>query len=274
MKVTTKWKLLAFPFLLGFFVLYVFPFGQSICYSVIASAFDRTFVGFANYQAVWENAYYRLALANTLQFTSASTAMLVLLSLALSLALHGGGRFVGQLRIAFVLPMLLPTAAVIPLFKLMFPQERLYELAQRWGNGWAFRLPVYMLYLWKNAGYNVILLTTALALVPREVEEAAALDGAQGLRKLTAITLPMIAHALFFVVVLSVVQSLRVFKEAYLLYGTYPDPSIYLVQHYMNNHFTKLNYQNLTAGAILFALPVGVAVAVYGWAERRWAAKR
>ena len=125
--------------------------------------------------------------------------------------------------------------------------------------------------MWKNAGYNLILLTAALSMIPREISEAASLDGARGLSKLTRITLPMIAPALFFSGVMSVMQSLRVFKETYLLYGAYPDPSIYLVQHYMNNHFAKLNYQNLTAGAIFFALLVGAVVALYYWLERRWA---
>ena len=263
MRMKSKWKLMAFPLILGFLIFYVFPFGESLYYSVIESAFQQRFVGLDNYREAIENSYYRLALKNTFEFTSISAAMLVCLSLCLSLALRSGGGFVRKMRIAFILPMLLPTAAIIPIFKQLFPQNAMYALMQKTGNGHLLRIPIYILYLWKNAGYNIILLSTALSLIPREIEEAAALDGAHGLRKLFSITLPMIFPTLFFVIVLSIVQSLRVFKETYLLYGAYPDQSIYLVQHYMNNHFAKLNYQKLTAGAILFALPIGLLVFGY-----------
>ena len=264
MCMNTKWKLAALPCVLGFLIFYILPFGRSIYYSFIKNAFDSSFVGLANYRAVLGNSYYRLALRNTFEFTLVSSCLLMVLSLAISLALNGGGRVMPKLRFAFILPMLLPTAAIIPIFERLFPINMLYQMG---GN--AFRIPVYLIYLWKNAGYNVILLTSALSMIPKEVNEAAALDGARGLFRLFRITLPMILPTLFFTAIMSVVQSLRVFKEVYLLYGSYPDPSVYLVQHYMNNHFNKLNYQNLTSGAIMFALMVGGIVSSYYWIERR-----
>lgn len=270
MKMAVKWKILALPFIAGFLAFYVLPFGQSVYYSLIESAFRHKFVGLTNYQAVLTNEYYQLAMINTFEFTLISAILLVLLSLFLSLTLHASGDRVGKLRIALIMPMLLPSAAVIPIFKQLFPQNVLYRLMQEWRFQHLLRIPIILLFLWKNTGYNIILLTAALSLIPREVNEAAALDGSQGPQKLLNVTLPMIAPTLFFVAIMSVVQSLRVFKETYLLYGSYPDPSIYLVQHYMNNHFAKLNYQNLTAGAILFALPAGFVIAGYYRLERRW----
>jgi multiple sugar transport system permease protein len=49
---------------------------------------------------------------------------------------------------------------------------------------------------------------------------------------------------------------MRVFRESYLMFGSYPDKALYFIQHYMNNHFAKLNYQTLSAASLLFFLPV------------------
>ena len=273
MKIQRRALIWALPFIAGFMVFYIIPLFYSVYYSVIESTFSPQFVGLQNYVQVFSNKYYQLALGNTFEFTLIGVPILVMLSLALSLALHALGSRHGLLRTAFILPMLLPTASVIPIFRQFFVERGsgLYVVLKSLGlsSSQLVRLPVYLLYLWKNTGFNMILLMAALMMIPRELYEAAALDGARGFGRFKNITLPLIAPTLFFVTVLSVVQSLRIFKEAYLLYGAYPDPSMYLVQHYMNNHFYKLNYQNLTAGAIMFALIVYVLVAIGYRFERR-----
>lgn len=244
------------PFILAFILFYIVPFALSFYYSAIESAFSKRFVGLQNYASVIGNKYFRLALMNTFEFVLTGVPVLTVLSLALSVMLHSlGGRY-PLIRGAFILPMLLPTASVVPIFRLLF------------ADGF-IRLPVYLLYYWKNAGFGIILLMAAQMMIPGDIYEAAALDGARGFRRFFSITLPLIAPTLFFTSVLAIVQALRIFKEVYLLYGAYPDPSIYLVQHYMNNHFFKLNYQNLTAGAIMFALIVYAIVAAFYRFERR-----
>ena len=103
MKMAVKWKIFALPFIAGFLAFYVLPFGQSVYYSLIESAFRHKFVGLTNYQAVLTNEYYQLAMTNTFEFTLISAILLVLLSLFLSLTLHASGDRVGKLRIACLL---------------------------------------------------------------------------------------------------------------------------------------------------------------------------
>ena len=265
MKLNGRMLMLSIPFLAGFLLFYILPFFYSVYYSVIESAFVHRFVGLSNFREVLSNKYYRLALKNTFMFTLIGVPLLVFLALLLSLALYSIKGRIGLLRALFILPMLLPTASVIPIFRYLFVNQNsgAYLAASALGlsSEQIIALPIYLLYLWKNVGFHIILLTTALEMVPHDLYEAAALDGAGGMRRLRSITLPLIMPTVFFVIVLSIIQSLRIFKEAYLLYGAYPDPSIYLVQHYMNNHFYKLNYQYLTAGAILFAGIVYLLVA-------------
>ena len=266
MRLNRRVLLLSIPFYAAFMLFYVLPFFYSFYYSVIESAFSHRFVWLDNYISVLTNKYYRLALRNTFEFTLIGMPILVFLALFLSIILHALGGRHAFIRGAFILPMLLPTASVVPIFRQFFVNQNsgVYQtlIGLHILDGQIVRLPVYLLYIWKNAGFSIVLLIAALMMIPGDIYEAAALDGARGLRRFFRITLPLIAPTLFFVTVFAVVQSLRIFKEAYLLYGAYPDPSIYLVQHYMNNHFYKLNYQNLTTGAILFALIVYVVVAV------------
>ena len=71
----------------------------------------------------------------------------------------------------------------------------------------------------------------------------------------------MISPSLFFVIVLSFVNSLKIFKESYLYYNTnYPPDVAYMVQNYMNNHFYKLNYQNLSCAVVIFTLVLAVVI--------------
>ncbi len=238
-KLKRKWILMALPFFAGFLLFYVIPFGHSFYYSLIESAFVHTFVGFSNYARVAANPYYRLALGNTARLIVLAVPALVLLALLLSLVMfYANGRF-RFMRAALLLPLLLPSAAIVPGF------EKLSAIN--------IQLPVYAVYVWKNTGFLMVLLVAALVMIPREVFEAAEMDGARGVKKFFSITLPLLMPALFFCTGLAVVYNLRVFREAFLLYGAYPDTSLYLMQHYMNNHFVKLNYQNLSAGAMMFS---------------------
>ena len=59
---------------------------------------------------------------------------------------------------------------------------------------------------------------------------------------------------------ITTVNSFRIFKEIYLLYGSYPAESIYTLQNYMNNHFLKMSYQNLSTAAVIFFVIIFVSI--------------
>lgn len=63
---------------------------------------------------------------------------------------------------------------------------------------------------------------------------------------------------------LSFVNSLKIFKESYLYYNSnYPPDTAYMIQNYMNNHFYKLNYQNLSTAVVIFTL--AMAIVIFAW---------
>ena len=69
--------------------------------------------------------------------------------------------------------------------------------------------------------------------------------------------------------IMSIMNSFKVFKEIYLIAGPYPHESMYLLQHYMNNVFDKLDYQKLTTSAYIFLVVVIVGIKVVQFAARR-----
>ncbi len=74
--------------------------------------------------------------------------------------------------------------------------------------------------------------------------------------KLFSITLPLIVPYLFFILIMSVINSFKSFREAYILCGDHPNASIYMLQHFMNNNFENLNYLRLSTAAILVFLVI------------------
>ena len=109
-------------------------------------------------------------------------------------------------------------------------------------------------YLWKNIGYDSILWSSGLDAISAELYEAAAVDGAGLWRQFTAITLPNLLPTLLVTGILSLLNTYKVFREAYLVAGAYPQDSIYLLQHLFNNWFLALDLPRLCAAAVLVAL--------------------
>jgi multiple sugar transport system permease protein len=133
---------------------------------------------------------------------------------------------------------------------------------------WA-RLVIVIVYLWKNIGYNMVLFLAGLQNIPVEYYESANMDGAGSWRKFTHITLICLTPTSFFIFIMSVINSFKVFRETYLISGAYPHDSIYMLQHFMNNMFSSLDYQKLTSAAFIMAAFIYVIVSVLFVFERR-----
>ena len=260
-RINNRLLFLALPFILGFLMFYLIPMIGSVRYSFMKSAFDHTFAGISNYLETLNNEYFRLSLKNTLEMILIGVPALMATALLLALFIQSLGKSTpALLQAALILPMLVPSAAVAHVFGKL-PVE-------------GPRVPLLAVYVWKNAGFLMLIYLSAFSMIPRAVYEASALDGAGKARMFFSITLPMISGALLFSMILAISYNLRLFREAYLMYGAYPDPSVYLTQHYINNHFYKLNYQKLTSAAVLFLAvllaPMGAgAKALKGLSEGR-----
>ena len=118
------------------------------------------------------------------------------------------------------------------------------------------------LFLWKNLGYNMILFMAALSNIPRELLEVAEVEGASAAYQFFHIKLRYLSPTVLFVTILSIINSFKVFREVYLMSGDYPYDGLYTLQHFMNNTFKSLNYQKLSAAAVMLALVMVVIIAL------------
>lgn len=254
------------PGLLGLTLFFAVPFCWGIYYSLTDGSMKNTFVGFSNYLKVWENQMFRMGLKNTLQLSLLCTPLVFTFSFVVSVMLRALGtrKSAAFYRNALLVPYLMPSAAILLIWLLLFDyggaMNRMvayfgYERVL-WKEGAALRVPIILLYVWKNLGFSVVIFTAALQAVPEAYYEYARLEGARAIQMELHITLPLIASTAFLVLVLAWINAFKIFKEVYFIGGSYPDPSVYTLQHFMNNHFTNINYQYVTTAAYSFAVIV------------------
>ena len=254
------WLFLA-PSLCGVTLFVLAPFAETVRRS-FCDTLGRQAVGLANYQSVLQNTAFRLAVRNTVRFTAVCVPLLLGLSLLLALALRSrplrGTRWAQRYRTTFLLPMAIPVASIALLWQVLFAQNGLLNTllgtqCDFLGSDAAFWVLI-ATYVWKNAGYTSVLWSGGLDAIPKELYEAAAVDGAGAVRQFAAVTWPQLGPTLAGTGILSLLNTGKVFREAYLVAGAYPPQSIYLLQHLFNNWFLALDLPRLCAAAVLVAL--------------------
>ena len=254
------------PGLLGLLLFYGIPFVGGIWYSVTDGSFENKFVGLQNYQSVWQNQMFQLGLRNTMEMSLICAPLLFLLSFVLAAGLHRIRPAGAFFRSSVLMPYLMPSSAVLMIWLLWFdfggPVNRIITALGGaridWLLGAELRVPVVLLFLWKNLGFCVVIFLSALQAIPESLYEYATLEGASFRRQTFSITLPLVIPSAFLVAILSFVAAFRIFKEVYFIGGPYPEEPLYTLQNYMNNMYGKLNYQNVTSAAYLFAVIVFV----------------
>lgn len=263
------------PSLIGFALFYIIPFVMGMVYSVQDGTRAANFVGLDNYVQLIQSQSFRKAAINTLWFTAVSVPIMLCNSLWIATALNSKLFIRNWLRTAYVLPLVVPVASVVLVWQSLFSWNGALNHLMEW-LGWHridwlksewSRWVVLFLYLWKNMGYNVILILAGLQQIPKDYYEVADIEGASRRTKLS-ITLIYLTPTLIFVTIMAIVQSFKVFRETYLLAGDYPHDSIYQLQHYMNNMFASLDIQKLTAAAVLMVIAIWLIVTILFRAER------
>jgi len=255
------------PSLTGVLIFVLLPFADVIRRSFTGMP-DHQWAGLDNYINVFQNEAFQLAVGNTLRFLAVCMPLLILSSLAISVYLSGQTRIGQFLKNAYLVPMAIPVASVVILWKVLFHKQGLLSgllsmigLAPvDWMNSkYAFWVLVFS-YVWKNIGYNIVLWMAGLSSIPTSIYEAARVDGAGEWKLFTRITLPNLFKVFYTIVILSLLNSFKVFREAYLVAGNYPDQSMYLVQHLFQNWYRELSLDKLSAAAVVIALGITMLV--------------
>ncbi|WP_099204344.1 carbohydrate ABC transporter permease [Scatolibacter rhodanostii] len=270
-KVKYKDAKAAFFFLLpsmtGICLFFVFPFFDTVRRSFF-DVVGQNFAGFAQYQSVISNDSFQLASVNTAKFIGICIPILLLLSLILALLMrqiHPKGR---RIKTLYLLPMSIPVASMVLLWQLLFHDKGIIntmlvqsgaESVSFMNSGAAFWVLVGT-YVWKNVGYDMVLWLAGLDGISESMYEAANVDGAGAWQCFRYITIPSLIPTLGMVAIISLLNSFKVFREAYLVAGSYPHDSIYLLQHLFNNWFVNMDISRLCAAAVLLCLVLLVII--------------
>ena len=266
------------PSLIGVGVFFIVPFGVVVYYSMIDGVGSRNFVFLENFIKLFQNSAFIMAAKNTLQFSAIAVPLAVILAIVLALMLECRIPMKSQFRTFFLSPMMVPVASVVLIWQGLFNYTgtineflALFDIAKiDWLQSDHCQAVVIILFLWKNLGYNMILFMAGLANIPKELLEVADVEGASEWYKFFAIKLRYLSPTVLFVTILSLINSFKVFREVYLLTGDYPYEKLYMLQHFMNNTFKSLDYQKLSAAAVVMALVMVVLIALLFYAEDKF----
>ncbi|WP_409186540.1 carbohydrate ABC transporter permease [Amycolatopsis sp. VS8301801F10] len=182
-------------------------------------------VGWDNYRQLFSDPVVRKSMLNTLVYTVLAVPATMAVSLALaSLLARAGRRSAGFFRTVFYLPEITPKVAVGVLFLMLFNGQvglvnhvlRMFGVeGPQWSTDPLWVKPgLVLLHLW-SVGSTVVIYLAALQAVPRELHEAAELDGASPWQRFRRVTVPMISGALFFTLIVQTIAGLQTFDEAY-----------------------------------------------------------
>jgi multiple sugar transport system permease protein len=223
--------LLAAPFLVVYLLFLLGP----LLYGLVMSLFNTSsvesglgsFQGLSNYGEVLTSGDFWDSMWHTVLFTIYTTPPLVLIALGLALLTERVRRGRWFLRFAFFAPYVVPSAAVVLIWAWMYTPGiglatkvvGLFGLtAPNWTGSptWAM-ISVAILTVWWTVGFNFILYLAGLQDVPRDVYDAAALDGVSPWTQLRYITVPLLKRTTGLVLALQVIASLKIFDQIYLL---------------------------------------------------------
>jgi cellobiose transport system permease protein len=223
-----KWSpyLYIAPFFVLFGVVGLFP----LLYTSYLSLFDRelldldgTFIGFANYTELLRDSQFWNALVNTISIFVLSTGPQIVVAVGLAALLNTRLRMPTGWRVGVLLPYVVSLVAVGIIFANLFGPN--YGLVNgmlklvgldpvNWqSNRFFSHLAIATMVNWRWTGYNALIVLAAMKAIPKEIHEAAMIDGANAMRRFFSVTLPLLRPTLIFVVVTSTIGGLQIFTE-------------------------------------------------------------
>lgn len=226
--------------------------------------------GSANYKILMDNDAFKLAMGNTLKFELVSIPLVVILSLLVAVVVTKNN--CNWMKLFLLMPLLVPSNAMGIVIKVLFDDQGIVnnfivnvaggQAVDFYSDKNIFYLLVGV-FLIKNIGYNMLIWIAGLALIPSEIYDAAKVDGANDICILFRITIPNIRRTAYIVTILSLVNSFKIFRESYMIAGSYPAVTIYQLQNIFNNWFDKLEIGKMAAGAVVTLIFFGLLLLMF-----------
>lgn len=274
------------PWLIGFAVFTAFPFLASLYFSF--TKYDvinpPQWIGLENYDRLFtRDRLFPLALRNTLMYALMYVPLHLVTSLAIALLLNEARKARGIFRTAFYLPSMTPAVATAYLWVWMLnPNDGLINRTLRWlhlpAPAWTvdpfWTKPTIVISQVWMMGSAMILFLAALQGVPKDLYEAATLDGAGRWERFRSVTLPMISGVTFFLATVSIIASLNVFTQGYVMFdkdGGPQNSALFIVMYLFKRAFGSGYFQMGYASAIawvLFLLVLAITALQFALSKR------
>ena len=264
-------RLIPYTFLVPYLAIFLIFWAWPILYSVYLSFLDTRGFPWAlepgiNWGRILNDPFFRQALRNTLILLAVQVPVMLLLATGLAVGLNSPLlKLKGFYRFAFFAPVVVGSVAYSAVFRLLFNTQNGAVNAALTGLGlprvdWlntpvaAFVLIV-LTVTWRWTGYNAIIILAGLQNIPLELYEAAKIDGANPWQQFWGITLPLLRPILLFALVLSVIGTLQLFTEPFLITGGGPGNATLTLGVYLYQQgFRSFNFG--------YASAIGYAIAL------------
>jgi multiple sugar transport system permease protein len=218
------------PWLLTLAAFYLFPVVYSFVLSLLSfnplNPEATTWAGWANYTRAFKDPLLGKAAVNTLYFVAGTVPVTTCLSLILAILLNRSLPGQGFFRAGFFVPTLVSMVVISLVFKQLYAQDGVLNLILSLfgiqGKAWLldprFALPgIMVMDVWSAVGYYMLLFLAGLQAIPRELYEAAALDGSSRLSQVFQITLPHLRPVALVVILINTIRSFQVFIEVFVM---------------------------------------------------------
>lgn len=235
------------------------------------------FVWFENFKKLWSDEWFRAALRNTFVYTVVTVPIGLFLAVVIAVLIDQfcAKKLAGMLRVTMYMPKICNIVASAAVWTMLYstygPFTQLMK-ALGWTDpprflaSYTWALPAIMLMsIWQGLGYHVFLYSASLTSLPKDIYEAADLDGVNGIQRFFYITLPQLKPTTFFLTVTGIISSFKVFGSINVMTHGGPGSSTYTLVYYIyKSAFTyyEMGYASAVA-MVLFAILL--CVTLYQW---------
>lgn len=234
----------------------------ALFYSLVSNITDKKYVGITNYIEIFKQESFQLAIGNTLKIFTYCVIVTMMLAVVLAYILQIIEKLNIVCLILFSVPTFIPSGTMVSVWRLFFGSNGVlikymvilgidYHIVWK---SFPYDLVVLLIYIWRYLGIVTFILYIGMLTIPKVYYEEANMDGANLFSIFIRITLPLMKRNLIVAFVFNIVCFFKVYRDIYLLYGSYPSKKIYLIQHYINNQFININYTKLSCAAFIIVI--------------------
>lgn len=263
------------PALFGFLVFMAYPIAASFTMGLFQWSLTGkpSYIGLANFAELAKDEVFWISIRNTVKWVLVYVPLTLVGAFILANAMDKPIRGVITYRTIFYLPSVSPLISVALLFVWLYNKDfgllnYLLSLVGLGPVGWLTnpKVSIYsvsLMYLYKEVGYNILILLAAMQGIPKQLYEAAEMDGVRGLKRLWYIKIPLLTPAFYYITIIAFIYAFQVFTEIYVMTRGGPGNSTYTLGFYIYQNafqYGRMGYASAQA-VILFLAILGVTLA-------------